>query len=690
MACAMNERRGIPPLGWNEVLFSLKTLLAAGLALWIAFRLGLSRPYWSLVTVYVVAQPLSGAVTSKALYRLMGTLTGAAATLILVPALVNAPELLALGMAAWVGVCLGISLLDRSPRSYFFMLAGYTAAIIGFTALMDPGSLFDIASSRAVEISLGILCATVVSRLVFPRHVGPMLSERMEGWLGDAAAWAADALAPAADDGAIRRGAKRLAADMAGMTGLISYLPYDTSALRHAREQLGLLELRMTALIPLLLGVADRLGALRRLPGGVPETLPPLLAGVADWMGEGRMGMQRTGRRLRKELRHLAVEFHGRGEWGDLLVRNLCLRLAEIVKVWEDCLLLRDAIASGREDVPRRLRLAGASRGWPLPRFDAGLAWTSGLAAFLGILLASALWLGTGWREGGAAAQLVAVFCCIFAAFDNPLPFLKLHTGCVAAAAVLAAVYLFAILPMVDGFAALLAVLAPFLFLCGAFMATPAWGFPAFAVCANTSLFLTLESSFTMDMPTFANGALAALAGSAIVIVIQRVFRSADAEDGARRLLRTLWSDLAGLAGAGEPYRAHALARRMVDHLGQLAPRLLALPATSRVAGADALADVRTGLNIADIQRLQPDALPETRRLLDDLEYHFRARLRDAALRPGAALLARVDEAMRVVNERQLTHPAQGRLLLALAGLRRCLFPDAPMPVLVLQMEGVS
>lgn len=690
MACAMNERRGIPPLGWNEILFSLKTLLAAGLALWIAFRLGLSRPYWSLVTVYVVAQPLSGAVTSKALYRLMGTLTGAAVTLIIVPALVNAPELLALGMAAWVGVCLGISLLDRSPRSYFFMLAGYSAAIIGFTALMDPGSLFDIASSRAVEISLGILCATVVSRLVFPRHVGPMLSARMEGWLGDAAAWAADALAPVANDGAIRRGAKRLASDMAGMTGLISYLPYDTSALRHAREQLGLLELRMTALIPLLLGVADRLSALRKLPGGVPEALPPLLTGVADWMGEGRMGMHRTGRLLRKELRHLAVEFHGRGEWGDLLVRNLCLRLAEIVKVWEDCLLLRDAIAAGREDVPRRLRLAGGSRSWPLPRFDTGLAWTSGLAAFVGILLASALWLGTGWREGGAAAQLVAVFCCIFAAFDNPLPFLRLHTGCVAAGAVIATVYLFAILPMVDGFVALMVVLAPFLFLCGVFMATPAWGFPAFAVCANTSLFLALESSFAMDMPAFANGALAALAGSAIVIVIQRVFRSADAEDGARRLLRTLWSDLAGLAGAGESYRAHALARRMVDHLGQLAPRLLALPATSRVAGADALADVRTGLNIADIQRLQPDALPETRRLLDDLEYHFRARLRDAALRPGAALLARLDEAMRVVNERQLTHPAQGRLLLALAGLRRCLFPDAAVPVLVLQMEGVS
>jgi uncharacterized membrane protein YccC len=40
--------------------------------------------------------------------------------------------LLSLALACWVGLCLYVSLLDRTPRSYVFMLAGYTAGLIGF------------------------------------------------------------------------------------------------------------------------------------------------------------------------------------------------------------------------------------------------------------------------------------------------------------------------------------------------------------------------------------------------------------------------------------------------------------------------------------------------------------------------------------------------------------------------------
>ena len=114
--------------GLNEWVFSLKTFAAAMAALYIAMAIGLDRPYWAMTSVYIVAQPLSGPLRSKAVFRLIGTVIGATAALLMVPNLVNAPEILSAALALWVGFCLYIALLDRTPRSYLFMLAGYTAA----------------------------------------------------------------------------------------------------------------------------------------------------------------------------------------------------------------------------------------------------------------------------------------------------------------------------------------------------------------------------------------------------------------------------------------------------------------------------------------------------------------------------------------------------------------------------------
>ena len=70
------------------------------LALLIGLGIGLPRPYWAMLTVYITAQPQTGALRSKAAYRLLGTLLGAAVAVILTPALVNAPPVLCLAMAA--------------------------------------------------------------------------------------------------------------------------------------------------------------------------------------------------------------------------------------------------------------------------------------------------------------------------------------------------------------------------------------------------------------------------------------------------------------------------------------------------------------------------------------------------------------------------------------------------------------
>ena len=90
----------------EAVLFSLKCLLAASLGLYVSLRIGLNRPFWVIGTVYLVSQPLSGATLSRGLFRLLGTVGGAVATVVLVPRFANAPLVLSAALATWMALCL--------------------------------------------------------------------------------------------------------------------------------------------------------------------------------------------------------------------------------------------------------------------------------------------------------------------------------------------------------------------------------------------------------------------------------------------------------------------------------------------------------------------------------------------------------------------------------------------------------
>ena len=141
--------------GFREVIFSVNCFIAAMLALWIAFRLDLKNPWWAMVTVYLTSQPLSGVMRARAVYRVVGTLLGAVAMVVIVPNLVDAPELTTAAIILWVAFCLYVSLLDRTPRAYALALSGYTAALVGFPSVLNPGGVFDTAIARMEEIMLG-------------------------------------------------------------------------------------------------------------------------------------------------------------------------------------------------------------------------------------------------------------------------------------------------------------------------------------------------------------------------------------------------------------------------------------------------------------------------------------------------------------------------------------------------------
>src|SRR5262249_20350039 len=70
---------------WIPWVLAPKTTPSALLALLVAFTFNLDQPYWALLTVFVVSQPLqSGQVLAKSVYRVIGTLIGAAVALLFV------------------------------------------------------------------------------------------------------------------------------------------------------------------------------------------------------------------------------------------------------------------------------------------------------------------------------------------------------------------------------------------------------------------------------------------------------------------------------------------------------------------------------------------------------------------------------------------------------------------------------
>lgn len=158
--------------GVREWQFTLRTFAASMLALYIALSLGLDQPMWSMMTVYIVAQPLGGMALAKGSYRLLGTLVGATMALSLVNLFAQQHLVFLVAMACWLGVCTFCASLLRNFRSYAFVLAGYTALIIGLPAVLQPDHAFTEAVARVTEIGLGIFCGALTSMLVWPVSAG--------------------------------------------------------------------------------------------------------------------------------------------------------------------------------------------------------------------------------------------------------------------------------------------------------------------------------------------------------------------------------------------------------------------------------------------------------------------------------------------------------------------------------------
>ena len=685
--------------GFWDVVFSLKTFAAAMLALWIALTFDLPNPYWAVGAVYIVAHPLSGATTSKAVYRLLGTVAGGVACVVLVPNLIDAPELLTLALALWMGACLIVSLLDRSPRSYAFMLAGYTAGLTSFAIVSAPQTAFDYAVGRVEEIAIGIVCAALVSRLVFPRHAGPVLAARIDAWLRDGSRLALESLRGAGASAAALADRRRLAADAVDLNAFTTHIAYDTSALRDIVPPLRVLQRRMVALLPVVSGITDLITARARIDGddsptgepahgSWPAAVEALVDETCAWLESGSELTEDRRAVLLSRLDAVEAVAPDAARWDGLLALNFAARIRDLIQVWSDCVDLRGEIASGARRPLRWRRYDAKVENRPMHR-DWGMALLSGFSVVLATCLTTAFWIATGWPQGGAAAMMAGIFCCLFATMDDPVPVMKKFCWLLLLVIGAAFVFEFAVMPLVDGFLPLVLILGLFLVPAGILLAIPSRFLLGMVLCVNLPYMLMLQSRATYDLGSFLNSNLATVVGIVAAACVTSLVRSVGAEWSARRLVRAGWTDIVAAADLTRPGdRAaafDALLYRMLDRFGLLAPRLAAIPASSDVAGTDLVRDLRNGLNIIDL-RAHRDALPgavgeAVEAALAAVGTYYSAlaghKTGTGAAESAGSLLTALDAALEAILATRGS-PAAARVRLALVSLRCTLFPEAP------------
>ena len=559
----------------EALLFSAKSFAAAMLAYYVALRAGVPKPSWAIVTVYIVSQNSAGASLSRGVYRFAGTVVGAVATVAIIPCFVNDPLVCSVVLACWIGLCLYLSLLDRTARAYAFVLSGYTASLIGFPGVFNPAAIFDTASVRVQEISIGILCAVLIHRFVLPNRMTVQFTAKLSATLRDARRLAEDALrGSSAQEN--RRDRDRLAGDLLALQGLAGHLPYDPVPMTPGRGTLQLIHDRLARLLPLTTEVGDRINALSAGTPPMLGELTALLDEVEGWIADadaaGRDAMAiRLIDRARTMRARIAAET---ATAGDRLAANLAGHLAEMIGLLHECdrlggIVQRAGAGAGAGTAASRLRRA---TGYVYHRDPWMAAW-SALGAVVGIVIGCVCWIWSAWPEGGMAVSILGVCCALFGNVDTPAPnVVKYMTGSVVGVAV-SLVYSFVILPRATDFTGLVVVLAPAFLFAGSLQARPATTYMALGITLTIPILSGLGTTYAGDFAGSLNNVIALFAATGFAVVSMSLFQTIPADVAIGRLLRLNRQDVRLRALGGGPDEAHWTSL-MIDRTALLLPRL--------------------------------------------------------------------------------------------------------------------
>lgn len=395
----------------SAVLFSAKTCLAAFLAFYLALELNLDKPAWSLTTVYVASQLYSASTVSKSVFRFFGTVLGGLFTLLIYPATVQSPMLFSLSISLWVAVCLYLSLHDRTPKSYVFMLAGYSAAIMGFPDVTSPDAITYTVISRIEEITVAIVCSSLVHRLIFPVSMRHLLEQSVGLWYQNARKLCSELMTamPAAKSLEREDILVQMANYPLNVETLITHCVYEGDAARRLVRLVSVQYQHLSYLIPTLTAIESRLNLLAQQQIRFPDYVATAFQQFLQWLnGDAQQPVRDRLTGAQEQLQQAWRAGRLNSEESILLI-GLLERLLNFVRIAD----AYHSVSERVSDWTPAVKPGKASRAHK--HVDKGLLFLSCFTAFIATFASCLFWIGSGWRDGSTAPMMAAVLCSFFA-----------------------------------------------------------------------------------------------------------------------------------------------------------------------------------------------------------------------------------------------------------------------------------
>ena len=583
------------------LLFGIRLWVSVCLALYVTFWLELDNAYWAGTSAAIVCQPSLGASLRKGWFRLVGTVVGAVAIVVLSACFPQSRGGFLVSLALWGAACGFMATLLRNFAAYAAALAGYTAVIIAGDELGATGgtngAAFTLAVTRASEICIGIVCAGLVLAITdfggARRQLGGLLGG-ISADIGRGLAASLRLAGPA--QAATRLGRWDAVRRVVALDPIMDQALGEASDLRyHART----LQAAVDGLLAALSGwrtVAFHLECMpdeagRQQAEAVLRQFPPELASPAEQSDQAGWADQalRLHRHCERTVRAL-VALPADTPSQRLLADRTAEALRGLSCAFNGLALVVDPENAVNWQGIRRFRVPDL-----LPPL------VNALRVFLTIGAASLFWIATEWPNGATAITFAAVAVILLSPRDEHAYTasvqLALGTG---VGAIAAAILDFAVLPGEQIFAGFCLALGLVLVPLGVLAKQPRWAPLSLVTTANFIPLLSPANQASYDPQQFYNAALGIVGGAAIGALSLSLMPPIPPAMRVRRLLALTLRDLRRLARGRRLWAADAWEARVFG-------RLSVLPEQAEpMARVWLLAALSVGTEIVRLRRIAP------------------------------------------------------------------------------------